>query len=214
MARTTGLSKERIVVAALELLDEAGVDGLTVRALADRLGVKAPALYWHVRDKRDLADEMATEIWRQIGKDLDALPADIAWDAEMRAFANITRGHFLAHRDGARMFSGTYLTDAGILQRQESSMARWLAQDFTLADVIRVFALLYSFVVGFCLEEQGVARADDGRYSPAARAERVGAEEHPLVVASGPMIFGDPDQRFADLVDVLVDAAGRMRAAR
>ena len=61
-----GLSKTAVVRAALEVLDDAGIDGVTVRAVAARLGVQAPALYWHVRDKRELLDEMATEIWRQV----------------------------------------------------------------------------------------------------------------------------------------------------
>ena len=45
-----------IVQAALDLLDETGMDGLTVRALASRLGVQAPALYWHVPSKQALLD--------------------------------------------------------------------------------------------------------------------------------------------------------------
>ncbi|HEX8806526.1 MAG TPA: TetR family transcriptional regulator, partial [Candidatus Aquilonibacter sp.] len=63
---TKGLSRETIVQAALELLNELGIDGLTVRALASRLGVRAPTLYWHVKNKQELLDEMATEVWRQI----------------------------------------------------------------------------------------------------------------------------------------------------
>ena len=46
-----GINKERIVAAALELLNDKGMDALTVRALAARLDVQAPALYWHVRNK-------------------------------------------------------------------------------------------------------------------------------------------------------------------
>ena len=52
-----GLTKASIVAAALHLLDEVGMDGMTVRALAAKLDVKAPALYWHVRDKAEL-DEL------------------------------------------------------------------------------------------------------------------------------------------------------------
>jgi hypothetical protein len=40
-----------------------------------------------------------------------------------------------------------------------------------------------------------------------------GGRAHPLVVQSGPEIFGDPDRRFADLVALIVDAAGRLRHA-
>ena len=65
--------------AALDLLDEAGMDGLTVRALASRLGVQAPALYWHVPSKQALLDEMATQIWRCIGDVMAGLPANLPW---------------------------------------------------------------------------------------------------------------------------------------
>jgi TetR/AcrR family transcriptional regulator, tetracycline repressor protein len=44
--------KDQIIAAALTLLDERGLDGLTTRALADRLGIRQPALYWHFKDRR------------------------------------------------------------------------------------------------------------------------------------------------------------------
>jgi hypothetical protein len=61
--------------------------------------------------------------------------------------------------------------------------------------------------------EQAVAQAGDDRYSLSRRAERVGATTHPLAAEAGPIIFGDPDTRFAELAAILVDAAGRLRAA-
>ena len=60
------MNKERIVAAALELLNDKGVDALTVRALAARLDVQAPALYWHVRNKQELLDEMSTFVMRRV----------------------------------------------------------------------------------------------------------------------------------------------------
>jgi TetR/AcrR family transcriptional regulator, tetracycline repressor protein len=211
-----GLTKAGIVQAALEVLDEAGVDGLTVRAVAARLGVRAPALYWHVRDKQDMLDEMATEIWRRVIAELAALPEGWSWDRQMTEFATITRRALLAHRDGAKVFSGTYLTDAGVLEAQESGLAQMMGEGFSLASVVRAYSLLYSFTVGFCIEEQAVAQAiaaGDERYSLERRAKRLDPLAYPLVIESGPEIFGDPDARFAELVAVIVDAAARMRTA-
>ena len=209
-----GLSKAGIVQAALGVLDEAGFDGLTVRAVASRLGVQAPALYWHVRDKQELIDEMATEVWRQVVAELTALRDAWPWDRVMTEFAMITRRALLAHRDGARVFSGTYLTDPAVLEAQEHGLAKMTGEGFTLANVVRAYSLLYNFTIGFCIEEQSVAQAvaaGDERYSLDRRAERVDQQAHPLVVESGPEIFGDPDARFADLVAVIVDAVSRMR---
>jgi TetR/AcrR family transcriptional regulator, tetracycline repressor protein len=211
-----GLTKLKIVEAGLDVLDEAGIDRLTVRAVAERLGVQAPALYWHVRGKQELLDEMATEIWRQVAAELAALPEATPWPDGMRAFAASTRRILLSHRDGAKVFSGTYLTDPELLRAQESPLAWMLAQGFSLRDVMRAYSLLYSFVVGFCIEEQSVRQAQqagDDRYSLDRRAERLAGADTPLVLQAGPEIFGDPDARFADLVGVLIDAADRMRSA-
>ncbi len=207
---TKRLSRETIVGAALDLLDEVGIDGLTVRALASRLGVRAPTLYWHVKNKQELLDEMATQVWRQIASELDALDENLSWRERMRAFAEITRRTFLDYRDGAKVFSGTYLTDSALLARQETALARMIAEGFSLAAAIRAYSLLYAFTVGFCIEEQAVRQAvtaGDTRYSIENRNARLDGSMHPLVVASSAEIFGDPDARFNDLVNVIIDAA-------
>ena len=51
--------REGYIRAALELLDEVGLSGLTLRKLGSRLGVQGPALYAHFRSKQDLLDQMA-----------------------------------------------------------------------------------------------------------------------------------------------------------
>jgi TetR/AcrR family transcriptional regulator, tetracycline repressor protein len=208
-----GLSKAAIVQAALDVLDEFGMDGVTVRAVARRLGVKAPALYWHVKDKQELLDEMGTEIWRRVSQEMLALGSDITWRERLAAYASIVRRALLSHRDGAKAFSGTYLTDAGVLQRQESIFEQMSDAGFTLEDTVRAYSLLYSFTVGFCIEEQAVAQAEGGddRYSLVRRAQRLDADRYPRVVESGPYIFGDADTRFADLVEVIVGSIERMQ---
>src|SRR5258707_14521004 len=60
--RQRGLTRDRLVDAALELINEDGLDALSMRALADRLDVKAASLYWHVRDRRDLLERLAAAI--------------------------------------------------------------------------------------------------------------------------------------------------------
>ena len=75
--------------------------------------------------------------------------------------------------------------------------------------MVRAFALLHSFTVGFCIQEQAVAQtaaSGDDRYSLSRRAERVDRGTHPLVASSGQAIFGDPEQRFSDQVQLIVTA--------
>jgi AcrR family transcriptional regulator len=82
--RQHGLTRERLVEAALALIKEEGLDGLSMRALADRLEVKASSLYWHVRDRRELVELLAESVlesvkeprfgagWRQAVLDIGA----------------------------------------------------------------------------------------------------------------------------------------------
>jgi AcrR family transcriptional regulator len=60
--RQQALTRERLVSAALELIGEEGLEGLSMRALADKLEVKAASLYWHVRDRRELLELLAESI--------------------------------------------------------------------------------------------------------------------------------------------------------
>jgi TetR/AcrR family transcriptional regulator, tetracycline repressor protein len=209
-----GLTKTAIVQAALDLLDEAGMDGLTVRALASRLGVQAPALYWHVGGKQALLDEMATLIWRQVGDVMAALPADLPWRELLTTYAVTVRQGLLGHRDGAKAFSGTTLTDPDVVRRQEVTFERLTRQRFTLRDAALALVLLHDFTIGFCVEEQTVIQAiasGDERYSLDRRAELIGRQAAPLAVAAGQVIFGDPDTRFAELLDLLLDTVARLR---
>jgi AcrR family transcriptional regulator len=86
--RTDALSRERIVEAAIELLDAEGDSGLTFRALATRLATGAGAIYWHVANKGELlaattADVVAGALSRADG---DAAPADAIRAAALALF--------------------------------------------------------------------------------------------------------------------------------
>ncbi len=207
-----GLSTERIVDAAFVVLDEVGIDGLTTRAVADRLGVRPPALYWHLRDKRQLVDEMGTRVWREISSAAEAATgAAASWEDAFRAYARATRHGLLAHRDGARLFSGTYLTDAGLIEQQEPGLA-WLAdQGFGPEAATDAFTLVTSFAVGYAIEEQERRQADPDRYAPGTRESRVDPARFPLVTASGRRMFADPDGQFETLLEAVVTAVATLR---
>jgi TetR/AcrR family transcriptional regulator, tetracycline repressor protein len=211
---SAGLTKAAIVQAALDLLDEVGMDGLTVRALAARLGVQAPALYWHVRSKQALLDEMATSIWRNVGEAVVSLPDDLPWREMMATYAAAVRDELLSHRDGAKAFSGTNLTDPDLVRRQERTFENLIRQGFTLEDATRGLLLVHHFTIGFCIEEQTgrqAAAAGDDRYSVAHRTEVIGSDAAPLAVEAGEVIFGDPAGRFSELIGLLLDTIARLR---
>ena len=208
------LEKTEIVRAALATLDAEGLDGLTLRKVAARLDVQAPALYWHVRDKQQLLDEMGTEIWRRISLRLAERPVDEPWREAMAGYARISREELLAHRDGAKMATGTTLTDMEILRRGEPRLAAMVRQGFSVRGAAQANVLLYHFVIGFCIEEQAVLQAKaagDTRYGLEYRDRQVDSEAHPLVAEAGREIFEDDDRRFADLVGLIIGACETLR---
>ncbi|NLF05186.1 MAG: TetR family transcriptional regulator [Actinomycetales bacterium] len=60
------LSRERVLAAAVEIADAEGIDALTMRALAERLGVEAMSLYYHVANKAALLDGVADAVVGEI----------------------------------------------------------------------------------------------------------------------------------------------------
>ena len=82
--RQSALSREHIVAAAIELLDKDGEQGLTFRALAERLSTGAGAIYWHIDDKRDLLNSACDEIIVGV---LGRVPPDASPLARVRAIA-------------------------------------------------------------------------------------------------------------------------------
>jgi AcrR family transcriptional regulator len=75
------LSKGAVVDRALVLADAVGLDALTIRKLAQELGVTPMALYWHFRSKEELLDGLADRVWAEIDVDVD--PA-APWPAQLR----------------------------------------------------------------------------------------------------------------------------------
>jgi AcrR family transcriptional regulator len=201
-----GVSRERIVAVALELLDEKGMDGITVRAIAARLDVRPPTLYWHVRNKQELLDEMSTTVVRRVTAGLAKIPADGGWRADLAAYARILRSEFLLHRDGARVFSGTRVADPDVVRVKEPLFARWTAQGMTLAAADDAADLVTAFVVGFVIEEQErrqSAEADPTRYSLAERDAWLGDDVGRVKEAGH--LRDDGDERFERHLGIVLD---------
>jgi TetR/AcrR family tetracycline transcriptional repressor len=93
--RTRGsLSREEVIKEALALLDEHGPGALSMRRLADRLGVAPNALYYRVRGKADLIDGLIDQVYADL--DLDPDPAG-DWTQQLTALSQAIRAHLLAH---------------------------------------------------------------------------------------------------------------------
>lgn len=150
------IERAQVVRAALEILDEHGLDGLTMRAVARRLGVQQNTVYWHVESKQTLLEEMADAIVAGV---LDApLPDD--WVDRVRLLAGRYRDALLAHRDGARVVTGTFVTPGAGDQRSHSSRIgeTWtgmlLGAGFAEHEAIWGGWSVAYFVLGLVQEEQ------------------------------------------------------------
>jgi TetR/AcrR family transcriptional regulator, tetracycline repressor protein len=88
------LSRERIIQEALALVDEHGPDALSMRRLADRLGVAPNALYTHVRGKADLIDGLIDNVYA--GLELTPDPSG-DWTQQLATLSQGIRAHLLAH---------------------------------------------------------------------------------------------------------------------
>lgn len=94
---TSGLSREAVIQAALGMLDAVGVDGLSMRALADRLGVKAASLYWHLRDKDQLLELIAESVLDRV-----AVPVTPrGWRSQASAASDELARYLREHRAAA-----------------------------------------------------------------------------------------------------------------
>lgn len=144
-----GLDRHRVVRVALDLLDEVGLDDLSMRRLAERLGVTAASLYWHVRDKGDLLTLLADAISAEM-----PLPDPTrSWRDELIAYAHEARRVALAHRDAARVLVATIPTGPHRLQRIEALLEVLRRAGFRPADVADAAYLLNVYISGFVLDE-------------------------------------------------------------
>lgn len=206
---TTRLDRTLVARTALDLLNEVGLDGLTLRAIAAKLDVKAPALYWHFKDKKALLDEMATEIQRRMAADLVA-PASDGWQAGLAQVMRGLRDHLLRYRDGAKVYSGTHFTDTTHAGPFEANLRALTEAGFTQAAAARAWFTAYSYTIGFVIEEQSMgpdpATEDTRACDLDARAERLAA--YPRAAAAGYEIFRDRGAGFEAGLTAVVAGIG------
>jgi len=158
------LSRTIIARAALEVVDESGSEGLTMRALAERLGVKAASLYNHVAGKDELLDALA----ELVNEEIDLTPlADADWHAGVGAYARGYRRVFLRHPNTIALLARRRV-EADLQLRGYDALLGTLARaGLAPADAAEAAAALDYLVLGSALETfaAGFTRAPAG-YRP------------------------------------------------
>ena len=148
-----GLDQAQVVNAALALLDEVGLDELTMRRVAERLNVKAASLYRHVHNKEELLALLGDEISAEI----PLSRADGNWRHQLTEAAWNARRGLLAHRDAARVLASTPPAGPRRLRHIEAVLGILRAAGLKDRDAARAAYHLNNLVTEFA--------ADEGRFT-------------------------------------------------
>src|SRR3954451_20623568 len=149
------ISRNDVVRAAIEVLDDEGLAGLTLRGVAARLGVSAPTLYWHVKDKRHLLDLVADQVLAdQPESSRGPRPGESVWEW-LAESTRLRRALLLAHRDSVQVVAGNRPTEEA-LPGIERTLRVLVDAGLEPGEAVRVLTALGSFLLGDALETQAV----------------------------------------------------------
>lgn len=207
--RPSRLNRDDVLRAALELLNEVGIDALSTRKLAERLGVQSPTLYWHFKSKADLLDAMSAAVL-QHSRAITTPGPDEAWQDWLMEDGRSFRRALLSYRDGARLHAGTRPGEA---QRGsiEERLRLLCAAGFEPGPATVLMMSVGRFVVGWVLEEQS-AQAPDA--PPSSTLTGPDAADYPLLATGwAQTVGGDADDLFERALRLLVDGARPSSAA-
>jgi len=204
------LSRDAIVDAGIAVLDEYGLDGLSMRRVAERLGAGAPSLYWHIRNKSELLQLISERLTADI---VLPEPQPARWQEQLKDVARQMRAIAQRHRDGARITLGRLPLGPTVAR-----FAEWL---FDLLEPVgippRIIAgvgdLAALYVGAYTFEESlGLASPTGEELPPQAIVAMLRSYLVSLPVADFPhvhafvddLLGGDADERFEFGLDVIV----------
>jgi AcrR family transcriptional regulator len=221
--RRDPLTREAIVAAAIKVLDAEGLDGFSMRRVAQELDTGAASLYWHVGSKDGLLDLVFDEL---IGEQIEAIPEPDPerWQEQFKDVARGMRATVHRHRDVVEMSIGRIPMGPNALRFSERILAILRAGGLPDELAVQGFLLLTSVVNGFTMDEagydEGAAGVPGPPFEEAADLVRgyldsLPADQFPNLAEIGTHFAEtDQDARFELLLDLFVDGlAARAKAA-
>jgi TetR/AcrR family tetracycline transcriptional repressor len=176
------LTRDQVLAGALGLLDEVGIDGLSMRRLASALGVQNGATYWHFPSKQVLLEAMAESMLDGLTVGLDA---SSPWYERLSELAHRLRRALLDHRDGARIFAGAFFPLPNALAYGETMIGLLRGAGRSTRDAAWAVDTITYYVVGHTIEEQLAAGLPDGGREAGRRlAEALDPVRHPNMLAA------------------------------
>lgn len=209
------VNRSMVTRAGLKLLNEVGLERLTLRLLGKELKVQAATLYWHFKSKEELLDEMATVVLADGAPHmLPARPSD-DWKIWAAAFGTGLRKTLLSYRDGARTVAGTRLTNTEYMQTVERIAGTLVENHFTVRQTAILLSTIYNYTLSFVMEEQAVFPRPDQRspeYDIAERNTKLDPKVFPILRQSGAILFDRFDRRYREGLELILRGARVRRA--
>ncbi|HEX4258291.1 MAG TPA: TetR/AcrR family transcriptional regulator C-terminal domain-containing protein [Streptosporangiaceae bacterium] len=217
-ARRDPITAEAITDAAIKILDSEGLEGLSMRRVADALNTGPASLYWHVGNKDGLLDLVFDQI---IGEMDVPPPQGDRWKEQLKQIALSQRATILRHRDLVAISMGRIPMGPHALRYTERVVGVLRAGGVPDSLAVSGYLLLFALVNGFTMDEMAepVSPAEDdaGAPSPSAVSGYLASlpvDQFPNIVAAAPHFAQwDNDVQFEMLVDLYVDGLAQRAAA-
>ena len=206
------LSKERVLRAAINLADEAGLESLSMRKLGQELGVEAMSLYNHVANKDDILDGIVDIVVSEID-----LPSNgAAWKPAMRQWAISAREVLLRHPWACSLIVSRPRVDSAWLRYFDSAFGSLRDGGFSIEMAHHAWHVLDSHILGFTLQELNSAFDTEEIPKVAAMFPRqVPTDEYPHITEYITEVFmdsgHDDDFEFEFGLDLILDGLERVR---
>ena len=143
------LTRERVLAAALALADRGGIESLSMRKLAQELGVEAMSLYHHVANKDDILDGLIDVVFAEI----DLPTGEDGWRAAMRQRAISAREALRRHPWATGLMDSRPTPGAANLRHHDAVLGVLRGAGFSVELAAHAYSLLDSYIYGFALQE-------------------------------------------------------------
>lgn len=158
----TPLSRERVISTAVRVADEKGSAALTMRAIAEPLGVEAMSLYHHVAGREDILDGMVDAVFGEI----DLPPRDTDWKGAMRHRAFSARAVLRRHPWAVGLMDSRSQPGPATLTHHDAVIGALRTGGFSVPMAAHAVSLIDSYLYGFVLQElslpfKGAAELDE-----------------------------------------------------
>jgi AcrR family transcriptional regulator len=205
------LSRERVLGAAVVVADAGGVGSLTIRSLAQELGVKPMSVYHYVANKDEILDGIVDIVFSEI--ELPVIGGD--WRVEMRDRASSAREVLRRHPWAIGLLESRTNPGPATMRHHDTVLGVLQAAGFSVEMTAHAYALIDSYVYGFALQEASLPFEGPDTVAGVAEPmmERFSTGEYPHLVAMSAEFFLQPGYDFGNEfefgLDVILDGLAR-----